>query len=361
MPIKVHFLCKRHYTNKDLLKDRFGRLFHLPVELVKLGMAVSVSALDYRSRFVGRIQDSGVVFRSVPATLLSLPSIVLELYRIIAYEAPDVLVASGDSHIGFLGKILSKRLKAQFVFDVYDYYPSFRGNKIPGMKSMFHSAVRHADLLLCASKPLQDSLVQFNRNTLLIYNGVDSNLFKPMDKKMAREKLGINQSFVCIGYFGSITPTRGPLLLEACRKLKERSPSLRLLLAGAVNGVSIDEPWIIYHGVLPQEAIPERIAACDVVTIPYSDDLFNRMSGACKIAEYMACERPVVATDIAGHGNIFGSIAFSVCKPNSEAMKVAIKHHLRAPEIASCPSEMKWEVIGKLLYKSIINTFAQRN
>ena len=33
-------------------------------------------------------------------------------------------------------------------FDVYDYYPAFRGNRIPGMKSMFRQGSDGADLVL---------------------------------------------------------------------------------------------------------------------------------------------------------------------------------------------------------------------
>lgn len=34
--MNIHLLCKRYYTNKDLLNDRFGRLYHLPVQLAQL-------------------------------------------------------------------------------------------------------------------------------------------------------------------------------------------------------------------------------------------------------------------------------------------------------------------------------------
>lgn len=354
MRIKINFLCKRYYTNKDLIKDRFGRLFHLPVELSKLGAKVSVAALDYRSTISEKMIANGVAFQSIPATFSRLPRLVFDLNRIVAAPAPDFLIASGDSHIGFLGKYLARRIGARFVFDVYDYYPSFRGNRIPGFKAMFRSAVRNADLILCASEPLRSLLSLVNRNTLLVENGVDRHLFKPMDKQDARARLELEPLAPHVGYFGSITPTRGPLLIKACQRLRREIPELRLLLAGPVKGVDLDKPGIIYHGVLSQESIPERIAACDVVAVPYADDTFNRMSGACKIAEYLACERPVVATNIAGHTKFFGHTPFSICKQEPDNMAAAISGHLRESSHANFPDELEWESIAEGLYRSLL-------
>ncbi len=86
-----------------------------------------------------------------------------------------------------------------------------------------------------------------------------------------------------VGDFGSATPTRRPLLIKPCQRVRREIPELRLLLAGPVEVADLDKPGIIYHGVLSQESIPERIAACNVVAVPYSDDTFSRLSGACEI------------------------------------------------------------------------------
>ena len=352
--MKIHFLCKRYYTNKDLLKDRFGRLFHLPVQLSGLGADVSVTAIDYRSASIEKLTANGVVFQNIPATFALLPRLLFDLDRIVAAVAPDILVASGDSHIGFVGKYIARRAGARFVFDVYDYYPSFAGNRIPGFKAMFRSAVRNADLVLCASEPLRNLLSPLNRNTLLVQNGVDRELFRPIDKWDARARLGLEPIVPYVGYFGAITPTRGPLLIEACRRLRHEIPELRLLLAGPVKGVDLDKPGIIYHGVLPQESIPERIAACDVVAVPYADDTFNRMSGACKIAEYLACERPVVATNVAGHAKFFGHTPFSVCNQDPEHMAAAIRGHLQEAAYAPFPEQLDWNGIGKVLHRFLL-------
>ena len=191
--MKILFSCKSHYTNKDLLEHRFGRLYHLPVEIARLGAEITVLALDYRNVSIRERNAEGVTFETLPATpgkILGVPSAVLKRAKSFA---PDIIIASGDSHIGYLGLFVSCRIGSRFVFDVYDYYPAFRGNRIPGFKAMFRKAVTGADLVLCASLPLLERLSGLNPERMLVENGVDRSLFKPEDMLHARNSLGIAQ------------------------------------------------------------------------------------------------------------------------------------------------------------------------
>lgn len=347
--MRIFFICKRYYTNKDLLRDRFGRLYHLPVELSRLGADILVTAIDYRNSLIEEINAEGVLFRTAPATPAKLIGLPFHLYRSARAARPDIIIASGDSHIGYIAMLIAQRLRARFVFDVYDYYPVFRGNRIPGMKAMFRSAVKNADLVLCASEPLRHNLSDLNQNILLVENGVDRTLFAPGDMKVARKMLGLEDETPLVGYFGSITPTRGPLLIDACRQLRQEIPSLRLVLAGRVTGTAIAEPWISYLGELPQEFVPELIRACNVVTVPYADDAFNSMAGACKIAEYLACGKPVVATRVSGHEQIFRDAPNSLCDPNPNDMAAAIRQQIINPQVAPFIELLSWNHITRVL------------
>ena len=352
--MKIHVICKRHYTNKDLLTDRFGRLYHLPVQLAALGAQVSVSAIDYRGRHSHTLEESGVRFQSEPAHPFKLLSVLPRLYSAARNARPDVIIASGDSHIGYLGLRIARQLSARFVFDVYDDYRVFAGNRIPGLKTMFRSAVRHADLVLCASSPLRNRLRTLNAASLIVPNGVNLDQFSPGDIRTAREAVGADPFATLIGYFGSITPTRGPILIDACSGLLRDNPSLRLILAGPVINVDVSPPWIDYRGALPQEAIPPLIRACDVVVIPYAEEPFNSMSGACKIAEYLACGRPVVATRVSNHEELFRDAPGSICEPNANSMAEALRRQLDTPEIARLPKGMTWKAIAQTLHRELL-------
>jgi glycosyltransferase involved in cell wall biosynthesis len=351
--VKVLFLCKRYYTNKDLLLDRFGRLFHIPVQLSRQGATVSVLALDYRSDRQISAEIDGVKFETVPATLRRFPFVIGKLKREVGRIAPDVIVASGDSHIGFIGRRLAATLGAKFVFDVYDYYPAFKGNRVPGMRAMFESAVRDADLTFCASRPLMDLLAGQCGRTILIENGVDRELFFPRDKQVVRNQLGLSTDAMLVGYFGSITPTRGPLLFEAVERLRSDLPGLGILLSGKVSEVDLNRPGVMYRGELPQSEIPAMISACDVVTVPYARDPFNNMAGPCKVAEYLACEKPVVATRVAGHSEVFKVAPSSLCEPQSADVARALLQQFRDPKLEPFPECLDWAQIGLNGYSAI--------
>lgn len=111
--MKVLFLCKRFYTSKDLIEDKFGRLFHIPVQLAHLGAKVSVIALDYRNAHVTEKVIEAVPFRAEPATATRLVSVIFRLRDCIGALKPDVIIASGDSHIGLLGRFLSSSVGAK--------------------------------------------------------------------------------------------------------------------------------------------------------------------------------------------------------------------------------------------------------
>lgn len=351
--MNILFVCKRRYTNKDLLTDKFGRLFHLPINLAALGAAVTVLAVDYRSSRSESIVANGVEFSSVPVSLLNPFRLPSQLRRWLHQGKPDVVIASGDSHLGFLARHLAHRAGAGFVYDVYDYYPAFTGNRLPGMTAMFRAATRNADLVLCASLPLLKRLGELNSRLMLVENGVDRTLFRPMSLQAARRSLRLPEQVPIVGYFGSITPSRGPLLIEACRALRNSIPSLHLLLAGPAFRVTFPDDWMIYLGELPQHSVPTLIAACNVVAVPYANDAFNSMTGACKIPEYLACERPIVATRVAGHELILAQYQTSLCSPDVEAMAAAIDRQIKSPVVATFPESMDWRYIGRSLFGAL--------
>lgn len=351
--MRIYLICKRYYTNKDLIKDRFGRLYHLPKQWVDNGAEVWVNAIDYRNRNSDELTMEGVRFQTTPAKLPNILTLPFSLYRHCRRGKPDLILASGDSHIGFMALLIAKKLNVPFVFDVYDYYPVFKGNRIPGMKTMFRYAVQKADLVLYASEPLLSRLACLNDNRLLVENGVDTSLFAPMEMSQARKALRLDQESIFIGYFGSINAARGPLLIEACRMLRKDFPTLQLLLAGKVDGVKLNDTWIRYLGNLPQRDIPTLINACNVVTIPYADTPFNRMCGACKIGEYLTCGKPVVATRVSVHSTVFTGASSSVCDPTPESMAEFIRRQLMVKECLTFPRHLAWTVIGDNLYHSL--------
>jgi glycosyltransferase involved in cell wall biosynthesis len=192
---------------------------------------------------------------------------------------------------------IAKKLKAKFVFDVYDKYDEFSGYVKPLGFDLFGYLLKKADMRLFASHALLHSLGQPERDAILS-NGLDANHFRPIDKAEARRKLQLPVDATYVGYFGSMEPDRGVQdLIDAVKILREQGQSIELLLGGkAHDSLQLDQPGIRYLGNVPFADVPYALAASDVLAIPYRRSPFMDAGASNKIAEAIACQRPIVAT-----------------------------------------------------------------
>lgn len=347
---KVLFITKRHYTNKDLVLDRFGRLFHLPMQLVQNGYVCTIITADYKSNQVERYNISGLNFLSLPFRLGNFTLFFYRCRQAIQQSKPDIIIASSDTHFGAMGLIYAYLARVPFVFDVYDDYTAFGSNRLPGMKRLFWKVIKKSDALICSSKPLMKKLYRQNKSVTVIENGVDTKLFKPCSRQMARKKLRIDQKDTVIGYFGFMGPNYGiKELVNATRKLRNTYPRVRLLLAGKKHDhIGLDQPYIDYRGVVNQKEIPLFINSSDVVVIPYFTDGQISVSNPCKLSEYLACDVPIVSTRVSNIPEILSDIPEALCNPgDSDEMAKAIKWQLETPTLVPFPESLKWESLGK--------------
>jgi glycosyltransferase involved in cell wall biosynthesis len=347
--LKVLMLCKRHYTNRDLIAHRFGRLFHLPFQLAQKGLNFVVVTADYKNKKPEKKDISGIGFCSFPFRVSSLVMFFYKYIKVVRFMRPDIIIASSDSHFGLIGLVTAKTLKTPFVFDIYDDYRVFGSNKIPFMKTFFELTVKKADLVICSSAPLLKQLSKKTLSCIVIENGVDTERFCPTSTADARENVGISNDKIVIGYFGALAMNRGiETLIQAVNSLKNDLPQISLLIAGKnALGISFDRSYIDYRGEVKQEEIPLFINASDVVVIPYLTDPQVNMSNPCKLAEYLSCEKPIVATKVSDLADLLRKIPKALCIPGDAGdMARAIKWQLKNRGAIPLPKNLTWKSLG---------------
>jgi glycosyltransferase involved in cell wall biosynthesis len=358
--LKIVFLVKRFYTNKDLIDDQFGRLFYFPSILAEMGHECVVFALDSRNKAELSVRKNNVQYYTIPVKSFSRLPLMRKLFRTLCRSEADVVFSSGDSYIGYLGLRLSKRLSAKAVFDIYDDYSHFGTNKLPFMRTLLRNAVRKSDLVVCASESIQEKYRINQENTLLVQNGVDSRIFKPQEKRIARERSGVNGGDIVVGYFGSIHKPRGvDDLIAAIEHLRAQGRDVKLLMAGRDYGdVSLDHPWIDHRGMVKQEDVVALINSCDVVTIPYKDTEIIRMTNACKLMEYFACGVPVVVSDVSDYASYFPESFACVSRPSDpQSLADAIAKQLESGKVVDADSVISWEKLAARLDKRFRQLF----
>ena len=205
---------------------------------------------------------------------------------------------------------------------------------------------------------------------VVIENGANVDLFQPMSVKRAREELNLSQSDHYICLVGSnLLPYQGTeRLIRAAPFLLERFPDTRFLIVGGgsdserreiidtVEKAGLGDKFI-FTGRVPYQQVPLYINASDVcIILPKG---FIRRSGISplKLCEYMACEKPVVASRTDGLELLEETNAgLLVNSESSQEIADAIAKLLENKELRTAMGKngrryvvenRSWEIVGK--------------
>ncbi|WP_179953103.1 glycosyltransferase [Desulfobotulus mexicanus] len=346
--MKILFLCKRFYTNKDLIKDRYGRLYHFPVCWSNKGHKVNVVAVNYHSRDMSKHIANGVSFESISIKRLfvSIKNLIPHLSR----KRYDIVISSGDQLVGMLGLIIARLNSLPFVFDVYDDYSEFDISRFPSFKWIYQKVIKNSNYISCVSKNIQKKVSSFNKNIKIgiFPNGTNTQVFYLRDKIACREYLGLNLDCYYIGYTGSIDARFDYLAIISAIRCLRKDYNVKMLIAGKnIANINFNADEIVYIGQVDQSLVPVIIGASDVMVAPYADHPLSHCCNPCKISEYLACERPVVAAKVSDVACYLNNDQFFIynCGDTQELLE-KIKYHLLNPKLVKIPDSLLWHTIA---------------
>ena len=309
--MNILVLTKRQYMGKDLLDDKFGRFWEVPLALARRGHRVEGIALSYRSRsegtFASKSNPADIIWHSVnlvsPAFRPGRRYFALAK-KLIGDLQPDIVWSCSDAYHAILGERLTRHTSAKHVIDLYDNFESYAGTRIPGVRSMLDRAVAAAHGITCVSAPLARYVRERYRSTaptMVLENAVRPDLFRPMDRRDCRAALRLPLRAKIIGTAGALFPTRGiETLYRAFAKLADADSDIHLALAGPRPRRSRLPRRDTVHdlGVLPAEQVPVLINALDVGVVCNRDSSFGRYNFPQKAREIMACGVSMVGADV---------------------------------------------------------------
>lgn len=355
--MRILFIGKRFYTNRDAFKERFGRIYQLPFWWAKAGHDVDLWLVDYHGREVESSSDDELRVESTPVLRWRFfARWISACFGRRGVRRPDIVVASGDCYIGFIAYLIARIRRADFVFDVYDRYDLFDGyRRLPGFDPQTF-LVRKADIVAFASVAVLDELGQQTGGAVLIPNGIDLSLFRPLPMQESREQLGLPQDVPLIGYFGSMEADRGVGdLIDAVAGLVDQGTDFCLLVGGEASpDVDLDHPWVRYLGNMDFVQVPTALASCDLLALPYRQSEFMDTGASCKIAEYIAAKRPIVATQTQNLVRNFPEQARELgellAQPgDAQDLRRSILGQLSERRLVSMPEGVSWREISQRL------------
>jgi glycosyltransferase involved in cell wall biosynthesis len=198
----------------------------------------------------------------------------------------------------------------------------------PAIRWQLRRAFSEAAGIIAVSKALRDKVIQLGArpaDTLLLYNGIDRQHFRPRPRAAARLSLGLTTDRRSILYVGNLKRDKGVLdLVAAFAVFAADCPDVDLEFVGSgpaaeelrskVGSLSLTDR-VHLHGSQPHESVADWLAACDVLCLPsHAEGVPN------VVLEAQACGRPVVATNVGGIPEVVGASAGYLVEPARPAL-----------------------------------------
>lgn len=155
----------------------------------------------------------------------------------------------------------------------------------------------------------------------VVNDGVDPEKFRPYDSIKSRKCVGLPINGKYIGFVGGLFPYHGvDYLIKAAPLLVKVMSDIKFVIVGdgkmkpfLINltqeaGVSNN---FIFTGHVPHSQIPYYISAFDLCIVFFKPPRKNA-GDPVKTYEYMACAKPVLASDVKGYGDFVESIGAGV-------------------------------------------------
>jgi len=264
--------------------------------------------------------------------------------------------------------------KNKLIFDCDDwnirenpkyYFRLFPSSK---MEYAYRKLAKHADFCISASSFLKNYLEPFSKKNYYLPTGVDTDYFYPRQKQ--------NSEKIVFSWLGTVY--HAPMLenlnfvLSCFSKLAEEFNNIFLYIAGQGKYYEVFKkaaaesrfsqriksfPWF------QPESVPQFLSDVDIGLLPLiQDSYFNKAKSPTKLFEYMAMEKPVIASGIGEAKNVIadgqtGMLAADRSEFISKMRRLILDAQLRkvigknANQLVE--SKYSLNILGKELYSII--------
>lgn len=212
-------------------------------------------------------------------------------------------------------------------------------------------AISRADRIVTVTEGIRRMLVAEHGidedRVTVIENGADTDLFTPADRENACRDTRLPPTSPYICYVGTFMPWHAlPVIIEAMSSVLVSVPDARLLLVGDGDARTTAEGQartlgiadsVIFTGRVPHDRVPILIAASRVCLATFTTERNSEIGlSPLKIYEYLACGRPVIATDIEGVTEVIDASGggYTVPPDDPDALAAVILALLHDPELA---------------------------
>ncbi len=229
--------------------------------------------------------------------------------------APDLLIIKfwipfmGPS-LGTVARIAKRNKKTKVVSIIDNIIPH---EKRVGDHLLASYFVKAMDGFICMSEAVLNDLKSFYtaKPKLFSPHPIYDNFGEPLEKQLAKRKLGLDNDTPYILFFGFIRDYKGlDVLLKAMANTKLKDSNIKLIVAGefycdkqpyldSIKENKIEDKLVLATDFIPDSKVGLYFSACDMVVQPYKT---ATQSGVTQIAYHF--EKPMVVTKVGGLAEI---------------------------------------------------------
>lgn len=223
---------------------------------------------------------------------------VPQVRKLIRFHQPDILHAHYASSYGLIGALSGFKPYIISVWgsDVFDFP---KRNFL--LKKVLEFNLKKADYIFSTSKRMAEETQLYTKKKIEITPfGVDLDLFKKQEEPKT-------SSQITIGTIKSLYPVYGiDVLIEAFYLYTTKHPEKDIILQ--IGGVGSGEAElkqlvskrklnnkVVFRGFIPQKEVPKVLSSFDIYLA-----LSRQESFGVAVVEAMACETPVIVTNVGG-------------------------------------------------------------
>lgn len=323
--MRIAYLCKRQYMRKDVIADRYARLYEQPRQLALrghevLGLSLSYRRTDPRDEWheaePGSMHWVGLAPSPPGCGLLAYPWRALARLRAFS---PDLLVAASDSPHVVLGGALARLMGIPLAVDLYDDFESFGLTRLPGLRRLYRRVLRRAAVVSCVSEWLARRVLEEYRaqgRVLSLPSTIDRSVFRPLDRGECRRQLGLPPYAKLVGTAGGLEAAKGIApVYEAFERLAADGADgadgadWHLVLAGGLDPACPPPsgPNVHYLGMLPHGETARLFNALDVGIVYLRDTPYGQASFPQKAYEMAACGLPLAVARVGAMAELFAA------------------------------------------------------
>jgi glycosyltransferase involved in cell wall biosynthesis len=172
---------------------------------------------------------------------------------------------------------------------------------------------QHAIKIVAVTPGVKKGIIQLynvpEEKIVIIENGANIELFRPIDQSEAKRELNLSQDINYVCFVGNFAPWQGiEYLIQASPAISKSCPNAYFLIVG--DGI-MKNKWMllaqnlgvydrfIFTGTVPYAQVPLYINASDVCVATFLKKRLLKTGGSpLKIYEYLACKKPIVSSRI---------------------------------------------------------------